>query len=278
MPMKRFQARDGGAKKRRRMRAARKFRRMRRTNYKRKMRRFRRSGAVSRYGFARNKLVRMKWWGGQDFYNSDADLHYLTYIKMNDPYDPWGGATGFCNKSAAGYKLYAQLYHRITVIGAKLVATIRLGSVINLNATSYDSSASVAYPPLKWGVKLDDDGDISTYTASSWLAMASDPDNKHATYQPGVDGSKSQTLTVKYSPYRMFGVKDVKDELETLGALSGGHPTKICYAVPWRQPINTTTYQGNIAYFVSYRLYMTCLLTEPFDLGTTTGDFALVEE
>lgn len=256
---------------------------LRRRSSRQIRRKFRVSRGINNFGFPKRKLVRMSWVGVTTKAFTGAGLSYGTSLKVNSPYDPWNGVTGTFNKSAAGFKLYSEIYQVCTVIGAKLVATVRTQKVINLNSaingTTAFTAAQVELPSFKWGVKLDRDNDISSYTSTGWHAMITDPDCRFTTHVPSVGAGEQSRVVVKYSPKKMFSLRNITDTTQ-YSCVGQNNPSIIAYAVPWFQTLDESTYQGNVTYDVEYSLRMICLLTEPYDfglIGATSSSYDVIQ-
>lgn len=264
----------------------RRVRRIARRRYRRSVyRRFRRGyrNSVSRFGFSQNKVVTMKWFGMQAFTLSTGGMGHGTTIRMNSPFDPWNAITGTFNLTAGGYTMYSQMYHYYTVMSSRLIATISYNRVLNTNkATEGTTSYANAYTiqvPIRWGIKLDDDADISSYTSTGWHAIVCDPDTKWRTFYPNTIGAGHQRLVVRYNPHKYFGIRDTRDKSDVIGAAMGSNPTKVCYACPFWQILDeASAYEGSVYFSVDYKLYMRVRLTEPYDIGTLPSNMGLIEE
>lgn len=238
---------------------ARVYRKKRRV-FKRKTRRSRR-GRISRYGggkrfgFRDQSVVKMYWNAIETVTIPDATVQKYTSVKVNCPRDPYAGVIGTFNQFAAGYKLMNAVYTKYCVLGAKLVVTIRPSKIFNAGTSQY-ASKFVNWQPIKWGVKLDEDEDISGITNRGWEAAVTDTTVRHKTYDPySVDGRPSR-IVVKYSARKMWDVSNPRDDDE-VGALFGNDPVKKAYAIVWAQVMDKTTTLEQTSFSIQYQLYMT---------------------
>lgn len=250
-----------------------------------KRRRFRKSRSYSvpirRFGFGPSKLVHMEYNACYAYTVTDHFLNHMPSVRLNNPYDPWVNITGTFNMISAGYTLYGNLYNKNVVLGAKLTLTLREQKVHNLaQATSGTTSAgnSVDSPPYIWGVKADDDDDISGYTSTGWHAILTDPDCRYKVVHRHPHQPTQSKVIIKWSAKKFFGLTNVKDEIETVGANFGSNVTRYAFAIPWIQVLDENTVPNPYPVFnLQYHLKMAVLCVEPKDQSDMTAGADLVQ-
>ena len=177
-----------------------------------------------------------------------ADSHSLTsttgilnefHIGANNAFDPYGGSGGH---QPMGYDQMAALYNHYVVLGSKLVCTF--------SATSTSSSLAV-------GAYLSDDL-VTLYL-------------KHRTYKEAKRGQQKiivnqrfpTYLRCKYSAKKFHGVKDVKDNITTLGARVDQNPTEVAVYHVYAQAMDGIS---TATVFVTYYIDYIIAFSEPVDL------------
>lgn len=228
---------------------------------------FRGTSKFSRYSLGTNKIVKCKWMGASDLTipsPGGTALIYGTSILMNYPWDPWNSVTGTFNLASAGYTLWSKLFNYYTTLGSKLVIKFSM---------KYPATSG-PIQPVKWGVKLDDDAS-SSYT--TWHGICSDPLTKARTYVMELYNIRTQTLVIKYSPRKFFGLKDFRDE-DTIGGAIGSAPSRKVYAIPFVQVLDETTQMTQTTFQMEYVLYQTVRFTKPTDISALNTSDALVEQ
>jgi len=231
------------------------------------------------FGVGSERIVKERYYAHTTFtvpYNTAALTvgPSSSIIKLNDAQDPSFAASGTFNLYPAGYKLWGNLFNYYTVLGAKVVYTLR-----NCNAASATTSGpGVRNLGFKWGVKLDDDSSIAGFT--NWAQLSSDSNCRTKTFLFQRGYNNSSTIVVKYSPRRFFGIKDTRDE-DTIGASTGATPTRLCYAIPWIQSLDPSggiiNSDADILASLEIKLYMTVLFKKPKDISTLASADALIE-
>jgi len=235
------------------------------------------------FGFPRSKVVKMKffncqnvpWPGGVNYTNV---ITTNGIVRMNSVYDANYAAGGEFNHTAAGYKLYSTLYNNYCVIGSKVTYTLRQS---NSYFYSTSSPSYIGSPMIRWGVKLDDDADTSYYTGSNyWTNFASDPHCRYKSYDFRLDGGAKQVskITMRYAPKKWYGIKDVADNVSTVGAAMGANPLKVVYAIPWWGIADVTNTISQSAYFsLDIVVSFIVLLSNPKDIANLATANALVQ-
>lgn len=108
---------------------------------------------------------------------------------------------------------YASLYQHYTVLGSRIKATF--------------VSGDTAYAAVVCGVKLDDNATLGT-DISTILEHGS-PNTKWKWFPYTGYGAGKATVALNYSPKKFFGIKDVRDNRDTVGAAMGSNPNEDAY-------------------------------------------------
>lgn len=257
--------------------------RRKRKYLRRRYKRFRRYSYRPSFGFAQEKIINMRYSGSEltAVASVPAGLSRLLTLSMNDVYVPHPDASGEFQTTAAGYKLFANMYDNWLVLGSKLVITVRPGKFINqVQQTSGTSTYTTgAWPPIKWGVTLLDQDDNAYTNYTKWSEIVCDPRTKSRTWVPKPDGSgPSSTIVIGYSPRKFWGQRNVFDdeEMEGTGGESPAGPTKKCFAYIWMQSedMSTTPFlqHCHLSYKIQYRVQMKNL----HSLGLTDANDTLL--
>lgn len=176
----------------------------------RKLRRFKRVRYSPRgMGVPNSKLVTLRYNESCVFaLNSVASA--TLHMRANGPFDPYAATGGH---QPFGYDTWASLYSNVTVIGAKIRVRFDGG---------YDSAAR----PLYVGVHLNDDQIIPTNV----VAMLEDPRSRYRVVNTYSGSGKGvATVVHKFSPKRMFGIANVRDNIGTLGSAVTTTPTSAAF-------------------------------------------------
>lgn len=144
-------------------------------------------------------------------------------ICINSAWDPWTGVTGNYNRTVAGYHLYSKMYSRYAVLGAKITATFR---PVVVGTADY---------PFKVILKkyLSTEGT----SMANWPQYCSDPDSVTGDLVSSPKQPTQRTLTMKYSPYKEFGIRDITDTAYSDGIFANidSDPTRKYYVLPLTQ-------------------------------------------
>ncbi len=165
------------------------------------------------------------------------DSHAFSANSIHDP-----NVTGIGHQPM-GHDTWASLYNHYVVLGSKVTIRIAPGNI--------KSSSMV-------GVLLTD-ASTPPYTEASTFQEA----RKGSVRLIAEEQGKAVILSSKFSAKRFFNVKDVKDNVQRLGADSNVSPTEQAYYIVWAQS-QTATFSANytcvvqIDYIVAY--------SEPKDL------------
>lgn len=254
-----------------RRRTARVVRRTRRRQYRRMYGRVSSFRANSRsYGIGDNKVIRCRWVGTENISVLASQIvpYTGTPVLINSAYDPWSGITGTHNLSAAGFALYATMYSRYIVVGAKLVCTFHPMGVIN----SLDEVMAV-------GLLKNGSTSSITSTYGDWSKLVTDPDCNSKTIVPSTKNTAAVTVVMTYSPRKEFGIKDPKDAAINSygpGAAVNGNPTQAIYVHPWIHS-KVGNIQANQTWSVDYKLYQKVLFTNRNNLGSISNPYQIDE-
>lgn len=180
------------------------------------------------------------------------------HISANDVVFPIGTHVAFSmvydTHQPMGFDQWAALYNHYVVIGSKTNVTIS-GPVDAAHETQ----------PSSFGLYLSDETD-SPYTRATTYIEARKGQVRHM-YRNQTRGT---SMAGYYSPRRVFGVKDVVDVQDSIGAAVTMSPQKKAYHVLWWQldnrvaPITDYDVYGYITtdYIVSF--------SDPKDIGRST--------
>lgn len=182
---------------------------------KKNIRRYkRRSTTISRnmLGFPRQQVVSMRF---NDYISLNAGVGTIaSYLyRCNSVFDPDYSGVGH---QPSAYDIWTQFYQHYVVIGSKI--TIQFNTN-NISAT----------PPCVVGVYVNDDTSIvpTTHTGITENRLG-----HYALYTPD-QTTKSKKISIGFSPKKFFGIKDIKDNIDRLGALVTANPSEQAYFTIW---------------------------------------------
>lgn len=144
-------------------------------------------------------------------------------FRANSIYDP--------NYTGVGHQplhhdRYTSLYNHYTVLGAKIKATFATA-----NATQYTG--------VICGIKLDDNGTLGTTLSNIVEHGSTYTSYKYMDFT--VATGKGRTIVKRgFSPKKFFGLKDIKDNRDSVGAPSGSNPAEMAYFTCFYGHLNGT--------------------------------------
>lgn len=210
---------------------------------RRKLTRYRRRTTIPRgpSGVPVNYPVRMRYCK-EGYLGSTSGILNSLAIGMNDIYDPEVAAGGH---QPMGFDQMAAMYNRYIVIGSKLTVTF------------YDNAASHSTPAVV-GCCMSDDS-VAPYIVNTSYIEA-----KRGQWRTVTGGKRSATrVSCKYSPKKFWGLKDIKDNRQKIGAGTVGSPEDKAYGLVWIQATDGGTQSLSITLVVDYIVQF----SEPKDLA-----------
>lgn len=211
-------------------------------NGKRKYRR----NLVSNYapsGIPTMRTANMRYVATQSVTSTGGALQEVI-LRANSVFDPFQGSGGHQPMS---YDQWSALYNHYVVLGSKI--TIKLLPI--------DGDQSPGY----CGIYLSD-GTVPPYTSAPEFAEA-----RKGTWKLIIPAqSSSVTLTNKLSVKKFFNVKDVKDNIDRLGASVTANPAEEAYYHFWYGTANGSTDTIRIMYTIDYIVQF----SEPKDIAQST--------
>lgn len=240
----------------------------RRTMRARGRRKYRGSfGVIGSRKFLKMTYVCNGTMGGGTF--NDGALHWAPtslQVYANNPWDPNPSITGTFNQTAAGYKLWLKLFNRYIVRKAVIKTTF-------CQATAIASSGYFLHP-LVVGVRLDDDGQVGSYTG--WEQFQGDKYTKYRMLHMGQTGEVNSRvrITTVFNGTRFFG-RD-KGNIETVGYTS---PTNLAYVLPYVQIADkVASGQAYPDLNINHTVTFFVELNEPADLTSLSSADAIIQE
>lgn len=168
-------------------------------------------------GFPKRQIVRMRYNDLIELNPGTTPSTYAKYqFKANGLYDP--------DPNIGGHQPYmrdtwASMYNHYVVLGAKITVNF----CVDATSSNYQPASIV-------GISLEDDQSFPTLPST---LIESGMSKWRMADQALTRGSGSCKLTHTYSTKRFFNVKDVKDNLDRLGAGVNGDPTDMAFFNIW---------------------------------------------
>lgn len=164
-------------------------------------------------------------------------------FSANNIYDPDVTGTGH---QPMGHDQWTALFNHYVVLGSKI--TVKF----------CDADASTT--PTHVGLYLSDGKTLSYTTGYEFIEA------RKGTYRLMVPNEgRRHIMSNKFSAKKFYNVKDVKDNLNRLGAASGASPTEQAYYHIWIQTLDATTQSIRCVVEIDYIV----LFSEPKDLTTS---------
>lgn len=162
-------------------------------------------------GFPKTHMVKLRYC---EQVQIDVAAGPQTYVfSANGLYDPNISGTGH---QPGCFDTWATMYNHYMVMGSKI------------SATFFPETASGDYNAIV-GVKVDDDTSLSP--AVNMTTLIEQPNNLfkwRMLRSNALETKNSVTIKNWYSPKKFFDIKDVKDNMDTLGALVTNNPNEAC--------------------------------------------------
>lgn len=217
-------------------------------------RRPRRAYNVAPSGMPRVRVAHLRYVQLVNFMTTDQVLGTALF-NANSAFDPAGLATSFVHidpHQPMGFDQWALLFRNYVVMGSKITVT-RIGCEAATTPQPDQTEAG------RFGIYTSDTA-TPTYTRGTTYKEA----RKGQTRYVSNNQRSSQKCVAVYSPRRMYGIKDIKDNQDRLGAVVGANPGELAKFVLWAQLENTpqveTTwnFEATIEYCIQF--------DEPVDL------------
>ncbi len=193
-----------------------------------------------------------------DFLAMDTTLGSATF-NANSAFDPAGSAAGFVHIDShqpMGFDQWALLFRNYVVKGSKITVT-RIGCEAETTPQPDQTEAG------RFGIYVSD-SNAPVYTRGTSYKEA----RKGMTRYVSNNQRSAQSCTSVYSPRRMYGIKDIKDNQDRLGAAVTANPTELASFVLWAQLENTPQVETTWNFEVTMEF---CIqFDEPVDLLQST--------
>lgn len=192
------------------------FRRKRTTKrtYKRRPRRQRKAVMgrnISGSGFNKQQLVRFKYCSNVEI-DPAAGAIGVHFFRANSTFDPDSTGVGH---QPYHWDQWTSMYDHYVVIGSKITA--RFISRIN--------DTSVPLANMVCGIRLEDNGSLGSTNPETEC-------ERDSRYRFLSHGRHTQVKSF-YSPKKFFGIKDIGDNVNRLGASTTANPTEDVYFACW---------------------------------------------
>lgn len=200
---------------------------------KRRMPRYRLSAMRAPSGMPVQNVVKQRYNEQVSWTASVAAVPY--FFRANSIFDPNLTGTGH---QPMGHDEMVALYNHYVVLGAKLTAR-------------WVVTTGTGNGPVMVGCMVDADNTLP-YASFENIIEA-----KKGTYRSISYQRNQQTTTCYFSAKKFFDVKDVKDNIQRLGATTGANPGEDANFCLWMQPLdkstsNTVTVNVTIDYIVQF--------------------------
>lgn len=229
----------------------RRYSRKRRFPYRRKRRRLGRPvryrALTRRYvpsGMPGQRVAKLRWCRLLNFASSAGAMNTSIHLNCMGAYQPYSGSTN----QPQGWDTWTSMYNHYTVLGSKATLTY--------SASAGTTTGTVAHI----GCFITDDTSIP-YTNGYEIIGA-----KRGVFTQITAGDvRIKTLRIPFSTKKQFNVRDMKDNLDRLGASVGANPSETCWFNMWIQAMDGGTFTANITCVVDYIV----LFSEPAEMPTS---------
>lgn len=164
-------------------------------------------------GFPKSKMMKLRYAGSGTLNVASTPAYH--YFWANSLYDPDYTATGH---QPMFRDIIANIYNHYVVIGAKCTATF------------WTEDASTTYASIV-GIKLNDD--VSTTPIAAAQTLLEQPSGltrwKHLRHSANSGNNTITKVKHFFSAKKFFGIKDVNDNKQDIGAAVGSSPTDGAY-------------------------------------------------
>lgn len=204
---------------------------------------------LSTSGFPTQKVVSLRYAECVGL-NAGAGVIASYAFRANSIFDP--------NSTGTGHQPYAHdqwaiLYNHYVVLGSKITVH---ASVSNTTG-QYQANGIV-------GIHLDDDGTLPGTTTQEMMEL---PRTKYSRVNLSSVSNKGVRVSKNYSARRFHGIKDVKDNINRIGAAVGANPTEQAYFVIWYG--STDSAEDSTSLALAVQIDYIIQYTEPKDLTTS---------
>jgi len=193
-------------------------------------------------GFPQTKMTRLRYCDTVTIDPGAAIIGYYSF-RANGIYDPDQTSTGH---QPMGRDIWAQIYNRYVVLGAKITAT-------------FSPQEKLSHPYI-YGIKIDDDGATVPLNVSE-LVESGQSKYRMANNDYTVRGP--QSITKYFSAKKWFNVSNVKDNVTRIGAPIGADPADIASFLLWVGPAGHIS--DSSPWHVTVKIEYIVLFTEPQD-------------
>lgn len=187
----------------------------------------------------------------------DDLLQWLTF-RANGPETPNGTATSGSAHiephQPMGWDRWAALFNNYVVKGSKITVT-RYGTESSTEPVENISGAG------RFGAYLSDSV-APIYTRGTYFKEARKGSMRYVMNQQRT----AQTVKAFFSPRRMYGIKDIKDNTDRLGATVNNVPSELANFVIWAQIDATSTLPTAVTWVFEATIEYCVQFDEPVDL------------
>lgn len=168
-------------------------------------------------------------------------------FRANSPYAP--ELTDVLGGQPMGYDQWASLFNQYVVLGSKITAYITYHNQHDTN------------PPMIVGIYLADDAAVPSW---DWRGFVEAKKGTVRCLTP--NQAKPVKVVSKYSAKKFFNVKDVKDNVDRIGAGIGSNPTDEAVWILWGNSTGLEAGAANIQLNVNVIIDYCVSFNEPKDL------------
>lgn len=191
----------------------------------------------------------------------NTGLSYITF-NANGPFQPNGSSSGGVFNHTdphqpMGFDQWSQLFRNYVVKGSK-ITVVRLGTVSPSDPLPDYTTAG------KFGIYVSD-SEVPIYTKSTSYKEA----RKGMVKYVANSQRTAQSCQAYYSPRRVYGIKDIKDNQGRLGAAVTANPTELASYVLWTQLQDVKNEAINWRFEVTIEYIIQ--FDEPVDLGQSSA-------
>lgn len=192
---------------------------------RRTVRRRRTVQSLAPSGMPKVRTAHLRYVQLANFIRIDGTLGTVNFV-ANSAFAPSSLGTGFTHidpHQPMGFDQWASLYNNYVVMGSK-ITVVRIGCTADTEPQPDQTEAG------RFGVYLSDSA-TPAYTRGTSYKEA----RKGQTRQVSNNQRTAQRATAYYSPRRMYGIKDIKDNQDRLGANTSSNPTERALFILWAQ-------------------------------------------
>lgn len=214
---------------------------------------------VAPSGMPRVRVAHLRYVQLCNFETIDTVLGNISF-NANSAFDPAGLASKFVHIDShqpMGFDQWALLFRNYVVKGSKITVT-RIGCQAETTPQPDQTESG------RFGIYVSDT-DAPVYTRGTSYKEA----RKGQVRYVSNNQRSAQKCTAYYSPRRMYGIKDIKDNQDRLGAVVGANPTELAKFVLWAELENVPQVETTWNFEISMEY---CIqFDEPVDLLQSTA-------